>query len=141
MQEAPVEPPPACAPYLRPRAAAGWEWKGPTLEKRWVRGGVRIHFHKWASREGFHQPLARRLDVENVEEEMEADLERIMELLELHDIRQADLVRDQHWIADTDRVYSRLGVEGLLVDCGTYEAEGFFEAPKNATNASQEFIW
>lgn len=40
--------------------------------------------------------------------------------------RQADLVRNQHWIADTDRGYSRLGVEGLLVDCGTYEAEGFF---------------
>lgn len=36
---------------------------------------MRIHFHKWASREGFHQPLARRLDVENVEER-EAERDR-----------------------------------------------------------------
>ena len=40
--------------------------------------------------------------------------------------RQAGLVRDQHWIADIDRGYSRLGMEGLLVDCDTYEAGGFF---------------
>lgn len=74
-EEALAEQPPACAPYLRPRSAPGWRRKGPSLEEQWVRGGVRIHFHWWSRREGFHQPLARRLDVENVQER-EAERDR-----------------------------------------------------------------
>ena len=59
---------PACAPFLRPRAAPAWAGGDRAMEDRWVARGLPILFHHWAALRGFHQPLPRRLDAQYVTE-------------------------------------------------------------------------
>jgi len=66
---------PACAPYLKPRSAPGFRGKSSTLVERWIAHGLPVLLQPWADRKGFHQPLARRLDEQFIEER-EAERDR-----------------------------------------------------------------